>query len=194
MNKRKIILLIVSITTLILTVFTFSYAWFVTNLTVYLTNLEIEVNAGKGLMISVDGVNYSSNITGSNIKKAIVAKYKNYEFKDGFLVDSDENLVNLSDDDINKIFSEIVLKPITSLDGKTFYKDKASLLETNASEGLYLNFDLYFKSLNDYTNVYFNSNDFSHFEDGSLLKKTSVTSNVIKTVNDCIKAIGIKSL
>jgi hypothetical protein len=117
--------LLMSIITLVLVITTFTastYAWIYNTNQVQISGFNFNANSGLGFLISVDDVHYSSDLTVSQIKRAILksSNPSNYEFNDSgdlTIVGSD---VALSDESINATLKNIELRPMTSYNGYQF--------------------------------------------------------------------------
>jgi len=193
MNKyiRKITLLSISMFTLVLTALAFTYSWLSVNISTYVTDLNLNVGVGQGLKISIDGTNFTDVISEIDIKKAIIAKKENLTFNsNGYLEDKNGKRVDYSNSQIEKLYNQILLKPVTTSDAQTFYRDKSNLIEITARDGIYAEFDLYFKCIDQLEDgqteipVLFQTNNYQYNSDGSKVKKTSITSEPFKTSSD----------
>ncbi len=178
-HLRKLILLMVSLITLIITSIAATYAWMSVNLATYVQNMQLTVHTGNGIAVSKDGVNFSSNLSENEIKEAVVVKYLGYTYNsDGQIVNSNNEIVNLTQKDIKDYFSQIAFKPVTTLDGINFYQDKFDLVKTKLSNGNYIQLDLYFKATkvqSEPVSVYFNTTDFNYDGDGNRIKRFSIS-------------------
>ncbi len=190
-NFRKLVMLFVAITTLALTAVTFTYSWLSINISTYVTDLNINVSIGQGLKISADNATFSDTISQNDIKRALVAKKENLTFDEfGNFIDINNRTVVYDNKTVDTKFREILLKPVTTSDGNVFYRDKLNLVEVNASDSIYAEFDLYFKCIDPLEEgqaelpVFFSSSDYMFNGDGSPLKKTSITSTDFRTSTD----------
>lgn len=139
MNKlrNKLLLSIWMLVATTVTLASTTYAWFASNKEVGLDDFDLELETQQNMLVSIDGVNFSSRITNEELKRGIVAKYKGI----------DVNEV----DDISS-FDDIHLQCVT-YDGTTFKKitDKVDsnknyiLEETSVSSGMFISFDLWFQ-------------------------------------------------
>jgi len=187
-NIRKLILLGVSVITLLITSVTFTFAWLSTNIATYVTNIELDVDVSDGIEISTDGVNFSSKISEDKIKEAIVVKYLGYSYSnEGAVIDADGNLINLTSKMVDEYFKNISFKPVTTNDGKKFYKDKYNLAPTSVKSGELISLDLYFKAIDRGVDVYFNTSNFNFDADGKLMKKFQISGESKKTSSDISK-------
>lgn len=139
MNKlrNKLLLSIWMLVATTITLASTTYAWFASNKEVGLDDFDLELETQQNMLVSIDGVNFSSRITNEELKRGIVAKYNGIDVKD----------VN----DISS-FDNIHLQCVT-YDGTTFKKitDKVDsnnnyiLEETSVSSGMFISFDLWFQ-------------------------------------------------
>lgn len=198
-RKQKVILSVVSLILLVLTSVTATFAWSISNARVYVSQIEVEISTGDGILISVrPDLNFKSSLTEEDIKEAIVVKYLGYSYKDAVLVDSSQNRVDLTTSQIDEVFSTIKLETTTSLDGKTFYDfNGAKQLPTS---GKYVNFDLYFTALanesEENTEIYFNYSSFNYDESNKLVKQTRILTeeeDKITTTSDSTKSNYLKA-
>lgn len=158
--RRKLVLSIISICLLLITgaVGTWAYVHY---LEAYVTNLEFDAQSYGYASVSVDGLNFKEDLNLEDIQKAIVAKYNNYSFdSSGNLVNENGDSVTLTQEEINETYREIQFNPLTSTDGVNMkYVNSSGTSSTvSASSGMYVEFDLYFKSEveNSFT-LYFNT-------------------------------------
>jgi hypothetical protein len=184
--KRKIAILASSIIVLLVSIFSFTYSWLSINTLVFVTSLSVEVYQGPGLNASIDGVHFKQNLTQNDMVRAIVVKYKGLKFNDlGEIVDENDKIVDISETDFVNYYNEIKLNTVTSMDGKEFYLNKYLNQKTDVTTGKFIQFDLYFKSLADgVTQVFLNTSDYNFDENGKRIKKTQISSPVIKTTDD----------
>ena len=127
--------------TLVLTALAFTYSWLSVNISTYVTDLNLNVGVGQGLKISIDGANFTDVISEIDIKKAILAKKENLTFNsNGYLEDKNGKRVDYSNSQIEKLYNQILLKPVTTSDAQTFYRDKSNLVEITARDGIYAEF------------------------------------------------------
>lgn len=151
MNKlrNKLLLSIWMLVATTITLASTTYAWFASNKEVGLDDFDLELETQQNMLVSIDGVNFSSRITNEELKRGIVAKYNGIDVKD----------VN----DISS-FDNIHLQCVT-YDGTTFKKitDKVDsnknyiLEETSVSSGMFISFDLWFQYtsfINDSSSYY----------------------------------------
>lgn len=176
--------LVVSLITTICVALCFTattFAWFYVNSQVDVDGFEFEAMGGQGFLISIDGVNFSNDLTASQMKKAIVKGYNSerYYIEDNKLYDiySEEEV---SQQTIDKILKEnILLMPLTSNDGITLKDMYNSVASSNS--GRYMKFDIYFKAASDRVSDGFNYDIYllGHDEeqqDGKIVNKTSISS------------------
>lgn len=142
MNKlrNKLLLSIWMLVATTVTLASTTYAWFASNKEVGLDDFDLELETQQNMLVSIDGVNFSSRITNEELKRGIVAKYKGIDVNDV--------------DDISS-FDDIHLQCVT-YDGTTFKKinevydsekktTKYILEETSVASGMFISFDLWFQ-------------------------------------------------
>lgn len=152
MTKRKLIITAVSALLLIFLVSVSLYGY-VNNRFADVGNISITAKTDSTAVMSVDGVNYSEDLSLNQIKKAIVAKYQNFTFdSEGKFVNSEGSTIELSEDEVNEYLTGIEYAALTTTDGKNFFVEgkDGTRVYTNAQSGKYISFDLYFKSNRDY--------------------------------------------
>ncbi len=158
-----------------------TFAWFYVNSQADVDGFEFEAMGGQGFLISIDGVNYSNDLTASQMKKAIVKGYnpEKYYIEDNKLYDinTDEEV---SQEAIDKILKEnILLMPLTSNDGITLKDMYNSVASSNS--GRYMEFDIYFKTASDRESdgfkydIYLLGQDEEQI-DGKVVTKTTISS------------------
>ena len=179
--KKKLIICIITLSLLIVTLVTSTWAY-INYLEAYVSNIQFEAQSDGYAYMSVDGVNYSLDLGLEDIKKAVVAKYYNYEFDStGSFVDTAGNQVSLKDKQIDLAYKRIQFSPLTSSDGinMKYVNSSGETSSISASSGMYVSFDLYFKSIVDEDfNLYFNTDDINTDLNESVVKITSEESLV----------------
>lgn len=137
--KRKLILSLLLLALTIITATSTTYAWFSKNRNAWVDDFELQIENVEGMLISVDGKNFSSSISNEELIKAIVAKNKGISI-------SDVDMNTLKDD-----FTKIHLSSVTTKDLVSFNTiDQSNVLDgyyglKEASKDSYLEFDLYFR-------------------------------------------------
>ena len=137
--KRKLMLSMLMLVLTIVTATSTTYAWFSKNRNAWVDDFELEIENVEGMLISTDGVNFSSSVSNEELIKAIVAKKKGVAI-------SELNLNTLKED-----FQAIHLSSVTTSDLKEFKTiDKSNVVNgyyqlTEAPKNSYLEFDLYFR-------------------------------------------------
>ncbi len=188
--KKKIIYLSGSLFFLLLTIISSTYAFLTINLSAYVTGMEINVEIADGISISSNGLSYGSSLTEAQIREAIVVKYLGYSYSnEGVVVDKAGEIVSdFSKDYIDEKFAEIILKPVTTSDAKTFYYDKYPFNNGNTNyrtcdetDGRYVSFDLYFKALDNKVNVFYSASNYNYDDTGNKVSKFSITGEKITT-------------
>jgi hypothetical protein len=137
--RRKLILSMLMLALTIITATSTTYAWFAKNRNAWVDDFQLEIENAEGLLISVDGINFSSSISNEELIKAIVAK------KQGVKI-SELNLDTLRED-----FEAIHLSSVTTKDLESFKTiDQSNVVNgyyqlMEAPKNTYLEFDLYFR-------------------------------------------------
>lgn len=152
------LLSIITIILLLTTSVTSTVAWLQMNPAVDVDGMEMNITSGAGISVSLDNNDFFSNsLSTDRIIKAIVKKYKGYSY------DNDENLLDLegkilTQAEINELFAEIRLDPVTSNNGVEF--NSLTGYSVALSSGIYVSFDLFVTTtskvgLSDLVDVYF---------------------------------------
>lgn len=131
--RKKLILTVVSMLMLFVTVVTTTYAWFSMNDSAWVDPFELDIKVSDQLLISSDTENFQQMLGHDGIVKAI-----------NTLRDEETKITGLD---------QIVLKPVTSFDGKAFYQPLETYDEMNrpeisyetASVNQYVQMRLYFQ-------------------------------------------------
>ncbi len=195
MNRRqRLVISFVTLIFLFITCITTTFAWTITNARAYLANVEVEISAGDGILISVKpNTGFKSTLSEEEICESIVIKYMGYKYVDDLLVDKDNNRVDLTSSDVLNKFKEIKLETTTSCDGVNFYDFNGEKQDPTGAK--YVNFDLYFKALENEeesdTNIFFNYSRFNYDESNTLVKQTRILTgeeDKIISTNDTTKA------
>lgn len=181
MNKlfKKVFISIISLLLAMTTLATSTFAWMSLNAEAWVEGMQFTATGGEGFLISVDGVNYKSQLTELDILQAIVCKSMEYEFVDSHVVDKDGNI--LSEDEIRAIVDSIKLEPLTSINNLAGQLPLSNLLNQSAKKDSYLEFDIYFKRVDtseaaSEVKVYLNGQDDYYASDNTLVPTTSITS------------------
>lgn len=185
--RRKLILSIFSVLVVFACAFTTTYAWFARNKEAWIDDFELEFQEYDGVYISVDGVNFSSNISRQALTKAIVAKKNNVNYNDSLL--TDEFIAN----EVQKIkFADITTNDLNN------FKTVDQIHQTNgyfdmkeASKYSYISFDLYFK-IEHFSNYEPTTKFNLRFVNDNYINETSesvVSKSYIKTNDVTTRAI-----
>jgi len=205
--------LLLGVMTLILTVValtTSTYAWFKINSNANVSGFDFRATSGEGFLVSIDGANYSNDITSSDMKKAILAGYD----RDRFVFDTnnkDKGLYEvigtqktlLTDNEIDSYLNRYIkLYPATSTDGINFYTITGSKI--SSTKGMIVEFDVYFRAAsqsNDGTrsSIYLLGENLTRDVDNKAIRKTLIKSTDVnnitlladmKTINGDLHAAG----
>lgn len=193
-KKQKFIVSFITLLLLILTCVTTTFAWTISNSSVYVSRIDVEISQGDGILISIKpNTGFKSKISEDEIKESIVIKYLGYKYVDDILVDKDNKKVDLTSSDVVSYFSQIKLETTTSLDGANFNDFNGS--NTDPTDGKYVTFDLYFKAIenesDEDTDIFFNYSRFNYDESNTLIKQTrllTLEEDKITTTKDTTKA------
>ncbi len=186
--RKKIILGIISIMLLAVTFTSTTYAWFKLNSHAGV-DFEFKVNGGLGFLVSVDGENYSNDLTTDQIKIAMIQGYNpdRYIVQNNSLKEiSGDNYFDVSDDKVNELFTKsLLLSPITSHDGLNFTNLAGSKVQQ--SSGKYIQFSVYFKATSELVEDNFSYNIYLCGEDiesinGTIATKTTIKSNDVNII------------
>ena len=205
--------LLLGVMTLILTVValtTSTYAWFKINSNANVSGFDFRATSGEGFLVSIDGTNYSNDVTSSDMKKAILAGYD----RDRFVFDTnnkDKGLYEvigtqktlLTDNEIDSYLNRYIkLYPATSTDGINFYTITGSKI--SSIKGMIVEFDVYFRAAsqtNDGTrsSIYLLGENLTRDVDNKAIRKTLIKSTDVnnitlladmKTINGDLHAAG----
>lgn len=142
--KRKLILSIFMLAVTVITLCSTTYAWFSSNVEAWFDDFEIEIKNVDGLLASIDGENYYSEIDNDKLKKAVVAKFEG--------LDIIENEETLTKDYVNEKFSKMGLSPVSTSNLVDYItvdnlstKSNGYYQPRQADKYSYLAFDLYIK-------------------------------------------------
>ena len=69
--RRKLILSLFSLAVVLACMVTTTYAWFARNREAWIDDFELEFDSSDGMLISIDGENFSSGITLDQVKAEI---------------------------------------------------------------------------------------------------------------------------
>ena len=181
MNKlfKKVFLSIISLLLVVVTMASTTFAWMTINSEAWVEGMYFQATGGEGFLISVDGDNFKTRLTEEELYKAVVSKYKGYEFVDSEIVDENGNV--LGDNDIKNFIKEIELIPLTSINKKEGMLPLTDLLNqsTSAKDGTYIEFDIYFKRVDNSelakdVLVYLNGEDY--YSEDILVPHTKINS------------------
>lgn len=147
---RKVLLSGFTLLFLGTTLVTSTYAWITINSKAMVSNINFGAISGQGIQVSVDGVNFKTNISELEMKSAIAYGYNptSYSWSDGKLTDGNGEV---SEETLNKLLkSKLLLDPVTSKNGYEI----TNLVGTNVttSSGKFISFSLYFKTTSDVLN------------------------------------------
>lgn len=137
--KRKLILSLLLLALTIVTATSTTYAWFSKNRNAWVDDFELQIENVEGMLISIDGKNFSSSISNEELIRAIVAKNKGISL-------SEVNMDTLKED-----FQAIHLSSVTTKDLISFNTiDQSNVVNgyyglKEASKNSYIEFDLYFR-------------------------------------------------
>ena len=185
--NKKIFFTLMSLLLAITSFVSVTFAWLSMNSDAWVEGMEFQVTAGEGFLMSVDGNIFKSNLTKSDIIKAIVSKYNpEYTF------DEYGNLVNELGD-IESDFEEIMkrnikLFPCTSYGSDSLELTNISGSKETAESGKFIEFDLSFKAISEHfdkMDIYLNGSDSVAYIDGVeyIVPKTELKSekeNIVK--------------
>lgn len=160
--SKKIFL---SVSSLILACTSFAsvtFAWMSLNSEAWVDGMQFQATGGEGFLISVDNNIYKASLTKADIHKAIVKKYRPKLTFDqyGNLFDPDNEIIINNYDTI--LEENIMLLPCTSYGSSSLILTNLSGSALGASDGKFIEFDIYFKSASDISSnldIYLNGKD-----------------------------------
>ena len=178
---RKLVLSVIALICVSVCFAASTYAWFDINSRAQVSGFDFQAMSGEGFLVSVDGVNYSNDLTKSDITKAIILGYNNekYALKDEKIVYISSEL-EVPKDEIDSILRDrIAMIPRTSRDGINL-EDLYSAASTPSS-GSFLEFSIYFKATSSNSvdnfeyNIYLLGKEVTQI-DGKVVKPTTIES------------------
>lgn len=144
MNKKLARKLILSIGTATMTaacLTTSTYAWFARNGDAIVEEMDLNLETGSGLLVSLDGINFSQDITFEMIKAKIEEntgqEYENIKYKPVTLKHDDNGKIIYDNDTKYPNFLKDKLEKVNDEKYKHVFED--------AQVGDYLQFDLWFR-------------------------------------------------
>ena len=177
--SRKLYISLLTVVLLFVVAGTVTFAWFKLNTNAWFSDLEMGASTNADLKISVDGVNYSSQLSNRQIASSIIAKANGWEL----LYDSseginywktDEGRIDVTDQAVENYFDKMSLKPVTTRDGKTFRNLNG--YEIPLKSKYYFQFDIYFESVSGASQDVYFSNRTITYDDGTVIPKTEIVS------------------
>ena len=141
MNKitRKLILSISACAMTLVCLTSTTYAWFARNSVAWIDDFKLQIQQHDGLVISVDGINYSTSIDNNTLFKAIAAKRLKKSINEVTKAEIDKSKAS-------------ILEPVSTYDLKNFTTVNLNSKVENgyyipdiASNDSYFEFDLYFR-------------------------------------------------
>ncbi len=166
---RKTILSVAALTATAITFASVTYAWFPGYSEAKVKGFNLTVNGGLGFLVSVDGINYKSDLTKEEIQGAMLVSYSptEYGWKYNETLAKSElyHLKPETDDDGNPIgdgytystivtkqerldaLNDIQLMPLTSSNGVEM-RELYSSTPTKVKSGKFIEFQVYFRTTN----------------------------------------------
>ena len=186
---RKLILSVLSLVAVVICFAATTYAWFDVNSEANVTGFDFTAISGEGFLVSVDGVNYSNDLTTKQMQMAMIQGYNpsRYTIENNNLYQIfGDNKVAVSDAEINEIVNKnLLLYPVTSKDGINF----TNLVGTPIynTSGKFIEFSIYFKAASDVAednyeyDIYVCGDDIT-LDSGVTQQKTIVESVSVDTI------------
>lgn len=178
---RKLIISVVSLVAVVICFVATTYAWFDVNSEANVEGFNFTAISGEGFQVSVDGINYSSDLTAEQMKQAIILGYNNekYALKDDKIIYVTSEL-EVPEDEINDILTKrIALMPRTSNDGINLVDLYSA--SSIASSGTFVQFSIYFKATSPVVEdgyeyeIYLNGQEITQM-DGKVIRPTEIVS------------------
>ena len=167
---RKTILSVAALTATAITFASVTYAWFPGHSEAKIKGFNLTVNGGLGFLVSIDGINYKSDLTKDEIQGAMLVKHSPTKFGWKYnetlakselyklvpkpIYDEYDNLVDTdyipdhkaTESEISGALNEIQLMPLTSKNGVKM----TDLFNSEASvgSGRFIEFQVYFRTTN----------------------------------------------
>lgn len=186
---RKLILSVLSLVAVVICFASTTYAWFDVNSEANVTGFDFTAISGEGFLVSVDGVNYSNDLTTKQMQMAMIQGYnpERYVIENNTLKEiTGDTKVELSSDKMNEILTNtILLSPVTSKNGLDFANLTGSKVQKTS--GKYIEFDIYFKATSNVVedqlgyDIYLCGEDLTQM-DGTVVKKTRIQSKAVNTI------------
>ena len=204
-TKRKLILSSIMLAMTFTCLTSTTYAWFARNKEAWTEEFNFDIDNYDGLLISIDGKNFTASINNQNLKKACIAKMHNINI----LEDSESAQPQLTNEFVDTEFAKIKIDGVTTNDGNYFEtidrfngtNGYYNIIEANKYS--YLSFDLYFtveaSRIADKTyDIAFVSTNYSESSDSNIpISKITSPDNYMNvysqfTVNNTIYNSGDK--
>ncbi|MBQ3253828.1 MAG: hypothetical protein IJA65_04655, partial [Acholeplasmatales bacterium] len=78
---RKLVLSVIALICVSVCFAASTYAWFDINSRAQVSGFEFQAMSGEGFLVSVDGVNYSNDLTSKQMKMAMIQGYRQDRYK-----------------------------------------------------------------------------------------------------------------
>ena len=166
---RKTILSVAALTATAITFASVTYAWFPGHSEAKIKGFNLTVNGGLGFLVSVDGINYKSDLTKDEIKGAMLVSYSDTEYGWKYNetlakselyhlkpeTDDDGNPIGngytydtiVTEQEMNDALNDIQLVPLTSNNGVEM-RELYSSTPTKVKSGRFIEFQVYFRTTN----------------------------------------------
>ena len=154
-NKRRLLLSLIMILFTGVVLSTSTYAWFTANKTVTVNSIDVNVAAANGLQVSVDGINWKTVISNSDITGAssTYASAVNQLPSDSSSLSPVSTIGNIDTNGLMEMYNG----EIDSNDAGNYILKSTKTTETNGTSGHFIAFDMFFQ-VNDVTPVYLTPN------------------------------------
>jgi len=146
---RKLVLGCVTVGFLATTLAATTYAWYKLGNAAFAESFEFNASTTEGFLVSIDGVNYKHKLSTEDMLKAMLYKFSptNFVLEDGEIRYTKENKI-LTSDQVKEAYAQnILLSPLTSLDGITI--TNLNKTEVSSLDGKFGEVELYFKCVSD---------------------------------------------
>lgn len=145
--RRKLILSLVMMAFTAITLVSTTYAWFASNSEAWIDQYELQIENTDGLLASIDGVHYFTEISNDEVKQAVVAK------KNGLDLSNPTDLAAFSAINYKDEFAGLKLAPVSTNNLVDFTTVTSASRKVNGyyepysvtHEYSYLEFDLWLK-------------------------------------------------
>ena len=140
-NKRRLLLLLISLLFTMVLFGSSTYAWFTANQTVQVSRLTVNVAAQNGIQISADGTNWKSIVQTTDITGAQAGAYEDAVNQIPATLEPVSTVGNIDENGM----MEMYYGTVGTNAGGEYILTATKSTETNGTTGKFIAFDLFFK-------------------------------------------------